>query len=706
MTPQQAARPGRAIVLLSIAGLGGLCASSIAPASDGSGIASHGSGGGVTDAVRRQDTWSQERALHSSRGSRRRPRPAPVQQDDGQQQMAEESEDRLGSGLDRKGMFNSFSLGEHEPSSYYNTSPIPGGGVQQQQQQQDKDAFIGGAAAGYDPTCYDDESSGSREFFNDEGSGSREFFSNVNSEEPLDEQQRHQQGSYYGSMAHAAGGGGRASHYYPGRGRNAAENLAAPQFHGYSAGRTSSSYRHEPFFFNGENPYSGSGSSSSRSNGKRRRRARVGGVVTASAFPAISPALAATAAAAAAALVKIAGAAALTLSVLAPLAAALSSHWAYFVAGGICAAISHTAAVPLDVIKTRIQCAPPGVEYRGTWDALVRIIRSEGTRVLFCGAGATLVGYALQGSLKFGFFEFLKPVFSGLFARGSRGAAAAVGAVGAVTAPPVLGTLIAASVTAEIVGSSALTPLEAARIRMVADADYAPGLRSGIARMVSEEGVAALTRGLPAVLAKQIPYTVTKLVTFDYLVRTVASLVSRNSSGGGKKGFGTGVGGTVACAVIAGVLSSLASQPGDSLLSALNSEGRNAGVEGGGTNTVAGFDEVMMSDLNSEDGSGSMSDGGGSGSGSEEQRSGGGAYYEYSLDAPVYFEGSDIPARQLQQQQQQAEPVIRAMARIAREAGFSGLFRGTGARMMHVTSIVTVQLLIYQSIKNMVGIAS
>ncbi|CBJ30281.1 mitochondrial phosphate carrier protein [Ectocarpus siliculosus] len=674
MTRQQAPRPGRAIVLLSVAGLGGLCASSVAPASDGSGIASHGSGGGANDAVRRQDTWSQERALHSSRGSRRRPRPAPVQTGDAQQQRAEESEVRLGSGLGRKGMFNSFSLGEHEPSSYYNTSPIPGGGVQLQQQQQDSNALTGGAAAGYNPTCYNDESSGSREFFNDD-----------NSEEPLEEQQQqHQQAPYYGSMAPAASGGGRASHYYPGRGRNAAENLAAQQFQGYSAGRSSSSsYRHEPFFFNGENPYSGSGSSSSssRSNGNRRRRARGGGVVAASAFPAISPALAATAAAAAAAA-------------------------AYFVAGGICAAISHTAAVPLDVIKTRIQCAPPGVEYRGTWDALVRIIRSEGARVLFCGAGATLVGYALQGSLKFGFFEFLKPVFSGLFARGSRGAAAAVGAV---TAPPVLGTLIAASVTAEIVGSSALTPLEAARIRMVADADYAPGLRSGIARMVSEEGVAALTRGLPAVLAKQIPYTVTKLVTFDYLVRTVASLVSRNSSGGGKKGFGTGVGGTVACAVIAGVLSSLASQPGDSLLSALNSEGRNAEVEGGGMNTVAGFDEVMMSDVNSEDGSGSMSDSGGSGSGSEEQQNGGGAYYQYSADAPVYFEGSDAPTGQLeqqQQQQQQVEPVILAMARIAREAGFSGLFRGTGARMMHVTSIVTVQLLIYQSIKNMVGIAS
>lgn len=99
---------------------------------------------------------------------------------------------------------------------------------------------------------------------------------------------------------------------------------------------------------------------------------------------------------------KLASATACTaaaLVLLAPLAQALSTHWPYFVAGGICASASHTAAVPLDVLKTRIQCAAPG-EYRGTWDALVRILRSEGAQVLFCGAGATLVGYAMQGFLK------------------------------------------------------------------------------------------------------------------------------------------------------------------------------------------------------------------------------------------------------------------------------------------------------------------
>lgn len=226
-------------------------------------------------------------------------------------------------------------------------------------------------------------------------------------------------------------------------------------------------------------------------------------------------------------------------------------------------------------------------------------------------------------SAQFGFFEFLKPFFSSLIVGGAGGNGGA--------SNPMLGSLIAASITAEMVGSSALTPLEAARIRMVAEPNYAKGLRGGIARMISEEGLSALTRGLPAVLAKQIPYTVTKLVTFDVLVRAASSLSLDK---------GTAVWVTVGCAIAAGMLSSLASQPGDSLLSALNSERREKGSSVG------------------------------------------------------------------EQGPRGEEPVALALLRIAREAGFVGLFRGTLARMMHVTAIVTVQLVIYQSVKNMVGIGS
>lgn len=281
-----------------------------------------------------------------------------------------------------------------------------------------------------------------------------------------------------------------------------------------------------------------------------------------------------------------------------------------------------------------------------------------------------------------------------------RGGAAAAAAASSASAPA-LGILIAASVTAEIVGSSALTPLEAARIRMVADADYAPGLRSGIARMISEEGVGSLARGLPAVLAKQIPYTVTKLVSFDYLVRTLAS---KSGCGGGR-----GVGVTVLCAVIAGVMSSLASQPGDSLLSALNSEGRSAagaGSSGSSTSTIDAFNELSyVSSEEEEDMSGSDS------CSSEDQTQDDVSCFSSVIsEERIGVRGATADATAAAAVAQEsivaAEPVARAMARIAREAGLRGLFRGTGARMIHVTSIVTVQLLIYQSIKKMVGIDS
>ena len=75
---------------------------------------------------------------------------------------------------------------------------------------------------------------------------------------------------------------------------------------------------------------------------------------------------------------------------------------------------------------------------------------------------------------------------------------------------------------------------------MVADRDFATGLRSGIARIVSEEGLGALGRGLPAVLAKQIPYTVTKLVTFDVFVRSATKAVRSRAGGKGRSGAGGG----------------------------------------------------------------------------------------------------------------------------------------------------------------------
>jgi len=81
----------------------------------------------------------------------------------------------------------------------------------------------------------------------------------------------------------------------------------------------------------------------------------------------------------------------------------LDRIWRIFLSGGVCASISHAGAVPLDVVKTRLQTDHE--KYKGIADAFVKIIQHEGVGMLMKGLGATLIGYSIQGSMKYGFYE-------------------------------------------------------------------------------------------------------------------------------------------------------------------------------------------------------------------------------------------------------------------------------------------------------------
>jgi hypothetical protein len=81
----------------------------------------------------------------------------------------------------------------------------------------------------------------------------------------------------------------------------------------------------------------------------------------------------------------------------------------------------------------------------------------------------------------------------------------------------------------------------------------------------------SLYRGFPPLLAKQLPYTVVQLSAFTFFVeKTYAYL--EHSKGITKETLSKGkqLGISMACGVAAGVLSSLASQPGDTILSRIN----------------------------------------------------------------------------------------------------------------------------------------
>ena len=165
----------------------------------------------------------------------------------------------------------------------------------------------------------------------------------------------------------------------------------------------------------------------------------------------------------------------------------------YFVAGGICAATSHGITTPVDVIKTKMQ-ADPELYEKGIRRATLSIIKTDGPQVLLGGLGPTVVGYGMEGAMKFGVYEVLKPVFQNALEslRGSNKDATAA-------------AYICASVVAGAVASAFLCPMESTRIKIVTDPDY-KGLNmvEAFQKLCNEDGFLSTFGGMYAMLAKQV----------------------------------------------------------------------------------------------------------------------------------------------------------------------------------------------------------
>jgi len=230
-------------------------------------------------------------------------------------------------------------------------------------------------------------------------------------------------------------------------------------------------------------------------------------------------------------------------------------------AGGICCSITHGALTPVDVVKTRVQLDP--VKYnKGLIGGFKQVIAEEGAMALSTGLGATCFGYFIQGWFKFGGVEFFK--------------IKAVESLGVEKAwenktPIYLGAAAAAEFIADIF----LCPLEAVRIRAVSDPEFCDGLADGFAKMLKAEGIGGFYAGFAPILAKQVPYTMTKFAVqgnaADSIYKSMGSSPAECSSN-------TNVGVSLASGVIAGVASAIISHPADTLLSKVNKAG--AGGDG------------------------------------------------------------------------------------------------------------------------------
>lgn len=247
------------------------------------------------------------------------------------------------------------------------------------------------------------------------------------------------------------------------------------------------------------------------------------------------------------------------------------------------------------------------------FDGWGQIYKSRGFSGLYEGWGPTLIGYSLQGSFKYGFYEYFKKTFTDL--------------AGEENAAKYKTTLyLAASASAEVFADVALCPMEALKVRIqTSETQFASSSYAGFSKIMASEGLAGFYKGLSPLWMRQIPYTMMKFAMFEKTVEAIYTHVMTKPKHEYNKLEQLGV--TTAAGYWAGIFCAVVSHPADTVVSKLNNVKK---AEGEGTGAVIG--------------------------------------------------------------------------RILKDLGFSGIWRGLGARIVMVGTLTALQWLIYDTFKVYVGL--
>jgi solute carrier family 25 (mitochondrial phosphate transporter), member 3 len=331
--------------------------------------------------------------------------------------------------------------------------------------------------------------------------------------------------------------------------------------------------------------------------------------------------------------------------------------WRYFVAGGTCAAISHGITTPIDVVKTKIQANPQQYN-RGMLAATADICKHEGPQVLLGGLGPTVVGYGIEGAMKFGVYEVMKPIAT-QFLRSISKTAAASDPSSHSPAAFLLASLVAGAVAALL-----LCPMESTRIRIVTDPAYAnQGLWTGLPKLMREQGWTAPFAGLWAMLAKQVPYTFGKQVSFDVvaqiLYREWIPRIQDYLASGQDKWLVS-----VVAALGASLVACLFSQPGDMILTETYRPQKRAAIAAA-TATETSKDKLVA--------------------------------LKRRLQHKIVVAEPPSPPAPMRSFSQ-------VVSEIYQTGGMAQFFTGTGPRIVHVGLIITSQLVLYDIVKQALGL--
>jgi len=225
------------------------------------------------------------------------------------------------------------------------------------------------------------------------------------------------------------------------------------------------------------------------------------------------------------------------------------------VGGILSCGITHTAVVPLDLVKCRIQVNPE--KYRSVFNGFAVTIKEDGVRGLGKGWAPTAIGYSMQGLCKFGFYEVFKVLYADM-----------IGEENAYLYRTSL--YLAASASAEFFADIALSPMEAVKVRIQTQPNFVSTLRAGAPLIYRSEGLNGFYKSLVPLWMRQIPYTMMKFACFERTVEALYKHVVPKPRADCTKAEQLVV--TFAAGYIAGVFCAIVSHPADTVVSKLNQD--------------------------------------------------------------------------------------------------------------------------------------
>ncbi|KAI0809248.1 dicarboxylic acid transporter [Irpex lacteus] len=173
--------------------------------------------------------------------------------------------------------------------------------------------------------------------------------------------------------------------------------------------------------------------------------------------------------------------------------------------GGVGASMAAACTHPLDLTKVRLQTIPPVHGHKPSMFSVLRLtVAKTGFRSLYTGLSAAFLRQMSYSLVRLGSYEKMKEVLS----KNGR---------------PSSGSLFLSAMAAGAIGGIAGNPADILLVRMTSDNIRPPEQRynysnaiSGLFRLIREEGVKGLFRGLEANVVRAVLMNASQVATYDY----------------------------------------------------------------------------------------------------------------------------------------------------------------------------------------------